>query len=147
MIRCLFSRLILRNLKRNRGVYLVYVNFDFENILDTLITISNRINKQRKSSFKQSLARKIYLLRFFSSDPFEMSFYNYYIRLGFLLYMVSPLDSSCCVECIRKNRSSCDIIGVSFKQLLTISTQHLHTEVELEEIEECVVRLRKQKKI
>ena len=61
--------------------------------------------------------------------------------------MVSPLDSSYYVEYIRKNRSDCNILGISSKQFLAISTQYLYTEVELKEVEERIARLRKQKKM
>ncbi len=58
-----------------------------------------------------------------------------------------PLDSSHYIEYIRKNRSDCNILGISSKQLLAISTQHLYIEVELKEAEKRIFRLRKQKKI
>ena len=60
---------------------------------------------------------------------------------------MSPLDFSRCVEYIRKNCSSYNILDVSFKQLLVISAQHLRIEAELEKIEERIVHLRKQKKM
>ncbi len=105
--------------------------------------MSNRIIKQRKTSSKQSLARKIHLLHSLSSDPSEIPSYNHYVRLRFPSYEVSPLDSSRYVEYIRKNRSNYNVLDVSSKQLLTISTQHLHTEAELEEAKERIIRLQK----
>ena len=105
--------------------------------------MSNRINKQRKTSFEQSLVCKIHLLHSLSSDPSEMPSCNYYIRFGFLLYKISPLDFSRCIECVQKNCSGCNILNISFKQFLIISTQHFYTEAELEEVEEYIVRLRK----
>ncbi len=72
---------------------------------------------------------------------------NYYIRLGFLSYEVSPLDSSRYVKYIRKNRSDYDILDVSSKQFLIISVQYFYIEAELKKAKERVVRLRKQKKI
>ena len=87
------------------------------------------------------MVRKIHLLRSLSLDPFEIPSYNYCVRLEFLLYEVSPLDSSCCVEYVRKNRLGYDVLGVSSKQLLVISAQHFYIEAELEKVEECVVRL------
>jgi len=103
--------------------------------------MSNRINKQRKTSSEQSLARKIHLLRSLSSDLSEMPFYNHCVQLKFLLYKMSPLDSFCCIECIRKNRSNYNILDITSKQLLTISAQHLYIKAELEEAEEHIVRL------
>ncbi len=73
--------------------------------------------------------------------------YNHCIRLEFLSYEVSPLDSSHCIEYIRKNRLGCNVLDVSSKQLLTISTQHLYTETELEKVEKHIARLWKQKKM
>ncbi len=109
--------------------------------------MSNRINKQRKTSFEQSLVYKIHLLRSLFLDLSEMSFYNHYIRLRFLSYEISPLDSSHYIEYVRKNRSNCNILDISSKQLLTISTQHLRTKAELEKTEKHIVRFRKQKRI
>ena len=108
-------RFILRNLKGNCTVCLVYIKFNFANILDILTMIFNCINKQKKMSSKQSLVRKIYLLRFLSLNLSEMLSYNYYVRLGFSLYEVSSLDSFRCVEYIRKNCSSCNVLSISFK--------------------------------
>ncbi len=112
-----------------------------------LTIMSNRINKQRKTSSEQSLARKIHLLRSLSLDLSEISSYNHYIRLGFSIYEVSLLDSSYCIEYVRKNRSGCNILSVLSKQLLAISIQYLHVEAELEEVKERVVCLQKQKKM
>ncbi len=109
--------------------------------------MSNRINKQRKTSSEQSLTHKIHLLYSLFSNLSEMPFYNHYIRLEFPLYEISPLDSSRCIEYIRKNRSNYNVLDISSKQLLVISTQHLYTEAELEKAEERIARLRKQKKI
>jgi len=120
---------------------LIYIQLDFVNILDILTTISNHINKQRKTSSKQSLTRKIHLLYSLSSDPTEILSYNHCIRLEFLSYEISPLDSSHYIEYIRKNRSDCNILDVSSKQLLTISVQYLRIEAELEEAEKYIVRL------
>ncbi len=117
---------------------MIYVQFGFVNILDILTTIFNRISKQRKTSFEQSLVRKIHLLRSLFLDLFEMSIYNYCVRLKFPSYEVSPLDSFRCVEYVRKNRLGCDVLGVLSKQLLAISVQHLRTEAELEEAEEML---------
>ncbi len=108
-----------------------------------LIMMSNRINKQKKTSSKQSLIYKIYLLRSFSLNPSKMPSYNYYIRLRFSTYEIFPLDSLRCIEYIRKNRSDYNILGVSFKQFLVISAQHFHIETELEKVEERIVRFRK----
>ncbi len=109
--------------------------------------MSNHISKQRKTSFEQFLTYKIHLLRSLSSDLFKILFCNHYVRLKFLLYEVSLLDSFYCVEYIRKNRLGCDVLGVSSKQLLAISIQYLCTEAELKEAEKRIVRLRKQKKM
>ena len=76
-----------------------------------------------------------------------MPSYNHYVRLGFSLYEVSSLDSSHYVEYVQKNRSDCNVLNISSKQLLVISTQHLYTEAELKKVEKRVVCFRKQKKI
>ncbi|KAI6352449.1 hypothetical protein MCOR25_009412 [Pyricularia grisea] len=74
---------------------------------------------------------------------------------------VSPQDSSRCVECLRSNRSGCDVLGISPVQLRKIGQQHAKLEEELEAAEEArrradekvrlagakVERLRKQKKM
>ena len=137
------SKFILRNLKKNRGIYLMYVKFNFVNIPNTLTMISSCINKQRKTSFKQSLTRKIHLLRSLSSNPSEMPSYNHYVQLGFPSYKMSPLDSSRYIEYIRKNCLGCNVLGVSSKHFLAILAQHLRIEAELEKAKERIVRLRK----
>jgi len=109
----------------------MYIELIFINTLGALTIMSNRINKQKKTFSKQSLVRKIHLLRSLSSDPFKILSYNHCVRLKFLSYKISPLDSSHCVEYIRKTRSDYNVLNISFKQLLTISTQHLYTKAEL----------------
>ncbi len=76
-----------------------------------------------------------------------MPSYNHCVRLGLSMYEMSSLDSSRCIEYVRKNRSGYNILDVSSKQLLAISAQHLRVEVELEKAEERVARLCKQKKM
>jgi len=60
---------------------------------------------------------------------------------------MSSLDSSRYIECIRKNRLGYNVLNILSKQFLVILVQYLHIEIELEEVEEHVVRLRKQKKM
>ena len=60
---------------------------------------------------------------------------------------MSFLNSSRCIECVKKKRLNCDVLGISSKQLLVNSIQYLYTETELKEAEERIVCLRKQKKI
>ena len=98
-------------------------------------------------SSEQSLVCKIHLLRSFFLDLSEILSCNYYVRLGFLSYKVFFLDSFRYIECVRKNYSSYNVLNISSKQLLAILIQHLYMKIELEETEERVVRLRKQKKI
>ncbi|TQV92552.1 hypothetical protein IF1G_00001 [Cordyceps javanica] len=66
----------------------------------------------------------------------------------------SDVDSSRCFECIRLNRSYCDMNPLTPQQLRRIGTQHQKAESELEAAEEelekasaKVRRLRKQKKL
>lgn len=68
--------------------------------------------------------------------------------------LVSPLDSSRCFECVRLNKSYCDVQGLSPNQLDRVSSQHFRLEEELEEAEDVlaeaaakVARLRKQKRV
>ncbi|KAI7908662.1 hypothetical protein M9X92_012062 [Pyricularia oryzae] len=74
---------------------------------------------------------------------------------------VSSQDSFRCVECLRSNRSGCDVLGISPVQFRKIGQQHAKLEEELEAAEEArrradekvrladakVERLRKQKKM
>jgi hypothetical protein len=68
-------------------------------------------------------------------------------RRGVAIYQVSDRDSSRCAECVRIGRSRCDVQGISSAQLLSIVEQHQRLEAELEEAENRVFRLRKQKKL
>lgn len=68
--------------------------------------------------------------------------------------LVSPLDSSRCFECVRLNKSYCDVQGLTPDQLDRVSAQHFRLEEELEEAEDVlaeaaakVARLRKQKRV
>jgi hypothetical protein len=68
--------------------------------------------------------------------------------------LVSPLDSSRCFECVRLNKSYCDVHGLTPDQLDRVSSQHFRLEEELEEAEDVlaevaakVSRLRKQKRV
>lgn len=57
-------------------------------------------------------------------------------------------DSSRCAECVRQQRSKCDVLELNnSKDLLHISTQHQKLEDEIEELEEKLLRLRKQKRM
>ncbi|KAI6342193.1 hypothetical protein MCOR25_011188 [Pyricularia grisea] len=74
---------------------------------------------------------------------------------------VSPQDSSRCIECLRVNRSGCDMLGVSNAQLRNIGRQHSKLDTEVKALEEDILaeqqkiqekqlkllRLRKQKKL
>src|SRR3954471_5785669 len=61
---------------------------------------------------------------------------------------VSVQDSSRCAECVRQQRSKCDVLELNnSKDLLHISTQHQKLEDEIEELEEKLLRLRKQKRM
>ncbi|KAI7908553.1 hypothetical protein M0657_012235 [Pyricularia oryzae] len=67
---------------------------------------------------------------------------------------VSPQDSARCVECVRSNRSGCDVLGLSAAQIRHIGRQHSKLDAEVEALEEQIhvqqaklLRLRKQKKL
>ncbi|KAI6578822.1 hypothetical protein MCOR04_006260 [Pyricularia oryzae] len=80
---------------------------------------------------------------------------------GMVRCAVSPQDSSRCIECLRVNRSGCDVLGVSNAQLRNIGRQHSKLDAEVEALEEDILaeqqriqekqlkllRLRKQKKL
>ena len=68
--------------------------------------------------------------------------------------LASPVDSSRCSECVRLNKSYCDVRGLSSEQLERIAAHHYRLEDELEAAEEerrvvdaKIDRLRKQKKL
>ncbi|KAL5895143.1 hypothetical protein ACKVWL_000368 [Pyricularia oryzae] len=67
---------------------------------------------------------------------------------------VSFQDSARCVECVRSNRSGCDVLGLSAAQIRHIGRQHSKLDAEVEALEEQIhaqqaklLRLRKQKKL
>jgi len=60
----------------------------------------------------------------------------------------SVQDSNRCFECVRQQRSKCDVFELNnSKDLLHISAQHQKLEDEIEELEEKLMRLRKQKRM
>jgi uncharacterized protein YdcH (DUF465 family) len=78
---------------------------------------------------------------------------SYCVSRGHEECLLSPSDSSRCAECVRLNKSYCDIRGLSSEQLERIAAHHFRLEDELEAAEEerraadaKVERLRKEKK-
>lgn len=68
--------------------------------------------------------------------------------------VVSSLDSSRCYECVRLNKSYCDVQGLTPEQLDRVSSHYFRLEEELEEAKDVlaeaaakVARLWKQKKV
>ncbi len=125
------SRLILRNLKENRGVCLICAKLGSCKIfVDALITISSRIRTQKKYSF---VFKRAFLSRVIATSK-EIPICENCFRRRFRFYMVSPLNSSRCIECIRSNRFGYDIISSIATQLETLSSTYVRLEIELEDI-------------
>jgi hypothetical protein len=109
--------------------------------------MSGRVTKRAQSQSLSAKERKFSLLSTILQNSIEMSPCTFCQSRGLESCQVSPNDSSRCAECVRLNRSSCDVAGVSTSQLRRIATQHQKLEEELERAEEKVLRLRKQKKL
>ncbi|TQW04493.1 hypothetical protein IF2G_07722 [Cordyceps javanica] len=110
---------------------------------------TNRVSKQKTKASQASALRRNDLLAAILASPFlqTMPSCTACENRGITQCQVSPSDSSRCTECIRLNLSRCDVQGVTPAQLRNIASQHLKLERELEEAEEKVLRLRKQKKL
>ncbi len=89
----------------------------------------SRIRKQRKSS---SIFKKALLLRIIVRSK-EISICKNCFKRGFRFCAVSPLDSTRCIECVRLNRSGCNVLGLTTAQLEILSSIHTRLEVELED--------------
>ena len=63
----------------------------------------------------------------------EMPIYENCFKRGFRFYVVSPLDSTQYMECIRSNRSRCDVLDPIAVQLEVLSSIHVRLEAELED--------------
>jgi hypothetical protein len=104
--------------------------------------MSNRVTKSsRKSSSRSALLAAIL------QSPETMPSCSSCEVRGISVCQVSDRDSSRCAECVRLGRAKCDVQGISSKELLGIAAQHQKLEAELEEAENKVFRLRKQKKL
>ncbi len=115
-----------------------------------LITMSNRIRKQRKPS---SIFKKAFLSKVIVQSK-EIPICENCFKRGLRSYAVSPLDFARCIEYVRLNRSGYDILSSTTIQLETLFSTHIHLETELEDTFEKqmqksfhVVRLQAQKKI
>ncbi len=97
--------------------------------VDTLITMSNRIRKQRKHS---SVFKKVFLSRIIAISK-EMPICENYFKHRFQSYTISPLDSSYYIEYIWSNRSGYNIIGPTATQFETLSSIHIRFETKLED--------------
>ncbi|EHA48065.1 hypothetical protein, variant 1 [Pyricularia oryzae 70-15] len=121
--------------------------------------MSSRVAKPK--SGRSSTERRSALLSSLLLSTVEMAACSACESRGIPKCAVSPQDSSRCVECLRSNRSGCDVLGISPAQLRKIGQQHAKLEEELEAAEEArrradekvrladakVERLRKQKKM
>ncbi|KAM3564193.1 hypothetical protein ARSEF4850_001971, partial [Beauveria asiatica] len=110
---------------------------------------ANRVAKQKSKASQASSLRRNDLLAAILANPFLLTMPSCTAceGRGITRCQVSPSDSSRCVECVRLNLSRCDVQGVTPAQLRNIASQHIKLERELEEAEEKVLRLRKQKKL
>ncbi|KAM4054296.1 hypothetical protein HRG_014867 [Hirsutella rhossiliensis] len=108
---------------------------------------SDRVSKKRAKA--SSSIRCGVLLSTILSNPdiLTMPSCSACERRGLRECQVSSSDSDRCVECVRLHLPRCDVQGVSPAQLRNIANQHIKLERELEEAEEKVLRLRKQKKL
>ncbi len=97
-------------------------------IFDALTIMSNRIRKQRKSSFvfKGALLSKV-IVRFKEMPICENCF-----KRGLRSYVVSLLDSMRYMEYIRSNRSKYDVLGPIVVQLETLFSIYIRLEMKLE---------------
>jgi len=107
----------------------MYIEFSFVIFVDALTTISNRIYKQRKSS---SVFKKTFLLRVIVRSK-EMLICENCFKYDLRFYIVSPLDSARCIECIRLNYSKCDILGFIATQLKVLSSTYVYLKAKLED--------------
>lgn len=111
---------------------------------------SNRVSKSSASNRSSSLLAVILN----SPSSIVMPSCLQCTRRGIPSCRVSSTDSTRCSECVRYNRSNCDVQGLSNAQLLRIGAQHRKVEEEMEQAEEelrvhlaKLDRLRKQKKM
>jgi len=92
--------------------------------------MSGRVQKQKKS--QSARRRKGELLKAFSSSrSVPMPSCTNCTRRGQRTCIASPGDSSRCEECVRSNRSGCDVLGATDAQLQTIAAQHARLEREV----------------
>ncbi len=128
----LFPRFILRNLKRNRNVYLIRIKFGFVTFVDTLTTISNRIYKHIKKSFEVVTIRKSLLLKTFAVfHSIDIPSYNNCIIYRIQFCRISSQDTSRYKEYIFRNCLNYDVLGISDKQLFHFVSQYIKLENEV----------------
>ncbi len=127
VIRYLFPKFILRNLKRKSQRLFSIRQIRFCKIfVDTLTTISNRIRKHKKESSEATAFRQSTLFRVFSLSYFLVipSYYNCAIQ-GISLCCMSIFDSSRCKVYVFTNRTDCNILEVTEKQLMNFAAQYI----------------------
>ncbi len=91
--------------------------------------MSNRIYKQKKHS---SVFKRMLLSRIIAKSKEILICENCFKR-GFRFYIMSPLDSSYCIEYIQSNRSGCDIMGPTAVQFEALSSTYVCFEAELKD--------------
>ena len=99
------------------------------------------IAKSCKTKQRNSLLAAILL------NPTIIPSCSFYKGRGISSCQVSPYNSSRYAEYVCLNRSCYDVLGPSSAKLRNITAQHKKLEDELKAAEDCILRLRKQKRI
>ena len=89
----------------------------------------NCIHKQRKPS---SIFKRAFLSKVIAQSK-EMPICENWFKRGFRSYVVSPLDSIRCVECVCSNCFGYDVLGPIATQLEALSSTYVRLEMELED--------------
>ncbi len=102
------------------NLILIYIKLDFVNFVDTLTTMSNRIEKRRiRPRHPKTISRDI-ILELILQNPTKMAPYHYCKNKGFIC-LFYPFHSDRCSEYVRNNQSYYDVRGLSILQLRKIA--------------------------
>lgn len=112
-----------------------------------ILEMSGRVtkNKYPPRSTKEKVDQFNSLASAILARPIAMSPCSFCERNKFEC-KISPADSSRCSSCVLQKKSDCDVRGLSPSQLKKVADQYHNLEKELEEAEDRVSRLRKQKR-
>ena len=130
----LLSKFILKNLKRNRSVYLIYVELNFVNFVDTLTIISNRIEKHCTRPRHPKTVSYDITLKLILQSPIKMAPCYYYKNKGFIC-LSCPSHSDHYFKCVHNNQLYYDVRDLSILQLRKIATQYSKAESKLTRVE------------